>query len=341
MKNYPKISIIIVSLNAERTLKKCLSYIKAQTYPSIDEIVLVDGGSIDNTLKIARTSKMPVRIIHAGYKDNQEARRSIGIVRARNDLCAFIDTDNYVTDTTWIADMVEPLIKDQKIIASQTLRYDAPHDDTSVFNRYFGLLGAGDPVAYYLGKADRLSWMHDRWNLLGTIIAENKRYYTIEFDPQDYPTVGANGIVFRKSILTKAKWGSHENYFHTDVFVDIGKLGYNRFAIVKNTIFHDTAETLSRFFKKRKTYMELHNQNLSHKRRYFIFNPKKISDIIKLLLFIIFSLTFIVPILESIRGFMKKKDPAWFLHPLVCLGITYIYSLTTLKYLCNKLIKNI
>ena len=30
---------------------------------------------------------------------------------------------------------------------------------SSLIDRYFGLFGAGDPLAFYLGKSDRLSYM--------------------------------------------------------------------------------------------------------------------------------------------------------------------------------------
>src|SRR3989344_3829584 len=150
MRKYPELSIIIVSLNSQRTLKDCLAYIKKQTYPKIKEVLLVDGGSKDNTLIIAKNSGLPIKIIKAAYENNQEARRAIGIQKAKNEICAMIDTDNFITDKNWLKAMVEPLVDNKLIAASQTLRYSAPKN-SSLLNRYFGLLGSADPVAYYLG----------------------------------------------------------------------------------------------------------------------------------------------------------------------------------------------
>ncbi len=341
MTRYPQLSIIIVSLNSDRTLGSCLNFIKLQTYPAIDEILLVDGGSTDNTLDIAKKSDLPIKIIHGGYTNNQEARRAIGIEKAKNEICAFIDTDNYIVQKTWLMDMINPLLEDEKIVASQSLRYSAPKN-TTILNRYFGLFGAADPVAYYLGKADKLSWAFDQWNLPGTIIKEKNDYLTIEFDPDNYPTVGCNGIVFRRSILLKADWGLPDNYFHTDVFVDIAKKGLNRFAIVRNEIFHNTAEvSFLFFFGKRKAYMQQHYQGLYSQRRYKIFDPKKMQDIIGLLWFIIFTLTFIEPLYESIRGYVRKKDIAWFIHPVMCVGIGVVYAQVNISYLFKILIKRL
>ena len=332
MQKFPDLSIIIVSLNSQRTLSNCLQYIKHQTYPKIKEILLIDGGSTDNTLKIAKTAKLPIKIIYGGYKNNQEARRAIGIIKAKSEICAMIDTDNYIIDKDWLKDMVEPLLNDQTIVASQTLRYDVPKK-TSALNRYFGLLGAADPVAYYLRKADRLSWAFNRWNLLGRVLLKKRGYFIIVFDPNNFPTLGANGIVFRRSKLLKSNWGKPENFFHTDVFVDIAKQGLNKFAIVNNKIFHNTADNITTFLLKRKKYMELHYQELNSSRRYSVLNLKKREDIIRLIFYILFSLTLIEPMYESVRGYLKKKDFAWFLHPAVCLGISLIYAQASIFYL--------
>lgn len=48
----PLVSILIPTLNSEKTLKKCLSSIINQTYKNI-EIILIDGGSNDSTTSIA------------------------------------------------------------------------------------------------------------------------------------------------------------------------------------------------------------------------------------------------------------------------------------------------
>lgn len=335
---YPNISIIIVSLNSERTLPRCLKYIRKQTYPKINEILLVDGGSTDETLSLAKKSSLPIKIIDGGYPQNQEARRAIGILNAKNDICFFIDTDNYIIEKKWLTDMVKPLIDDQSVIASQTLRYAVPKN-ASLLNRYFGLLGAHDPVAYYLGKSDRLSWAFDDWNLAGKIISTHKNYFVIEFNVNNFPTVGCNGIGFRKSAILKTRWGSPENFFHTDVFFDLNKKGRVRFAIVKNEIFHETADNFKRFFQKRRNYMIEHYQNLFPKRRYKIFDPGNLSDFFKLFIFIIFSLSVVEPLFQSLRGYIKKKDVAWFIHPAVCLGILLVYGQSLIYGIITKLVK--
>jgi len=284
MQKRPPLSIIIVTLNSQRTLRQCLRYIEKQNYSEIKEVLIVDGGSSDETKKIARLSNLPIKIIDGGYRDNQEARRALGVEKAKSELCAFIDSDNYILDRNWLKDMIEPFMKNNSIIASQTLRYAVPKK-ASILNRYFGLIGAADPVAYYLGKDDRLSWSFENWNLLGNVIEENEKYYVIEFQQDQYPTVGCNGVLFRRSILMKSKWKKPEDYIHTDVFIDIGKLGFNKFAIVKNEIYHNTADNIWNFFAKRRRYMRIYHQKLNKTRRHLIFDPKKTADVKRLIIF--------------------------------------------------------
>lgn len=335
MKKFPPVSIIIVTLNSKRTIEECLNYIIDQTYPKLSEVLIVDGGSTDGTLEIVKKSRLPVKIINGKYRNNQEARRAIGVERAKNEICAMIDSDNYIIDKKWLERMVEPLIEHEGIIASQTLRYAAPKN-ASIFNRYFGLLGGADPAAYYLGKNDRLSWAFDKWNLLGKIISENKKYYIIEFEPNELPAVGCNGIVFKRSILLKSNWKTPSDYIHTDVFVDIAKFGYSRFAIVKNEIFHNTAENIWNFLGKRRSYMKFYHQRLNKKRRHLTFDPKRARDLIRLSLFVLFSTTIIEPFIEALRGYAKKRDTAWFLHPVLCLGLTIVYFESTVMNYFKK-----
>ena len=55
IKKYPKISIITVCLNSEKTIKKCLDSVINQNYPKKKiEYIVIDGGSDDKTLSIIK-----------------------------------------------------------------------------------------------------------------------------------------------------------------------------------------------------------------------------------------------------------------------------------------------
>ncbi|MEM0313743.1 MAG: glycosyltransferase [Candidatus Bathyarchaeia archaeon] len=59
---FPKVSIIVATLNNERTIGECLKSLFEQDYPADKlEVIIIDGGSEDSTLEIAR--KYPAKII--------------------------------------------------------------------------------------------------------------------------------------------------------------------------------------------------------------------------------------------------------------------------------------
>lgn len=318
----PGISVITVTLDCAQKLKECFRRLAAQDYPKEKiEVIVLDGGSKDSTKNVAL--EFGARFIEAGYRDNQEARRSLGIQYASNELLLFLDSDNYLPDCSWLRQMVEPL-KDPGIIAAQPLRYLYDPQET-LMNRYFALMGVNDPVAFYLGKADRLSYLYDVWNLNGEILEENDHYYKIIFEEKNLPTIGSNGFLVRKHVLQVLGLAS-EAFFHIDVHVDLIRKGLDTYAVVKNSIFHSTGETFIKSMAKRVRYMKKHCGQLKSLRRYKVFDNSRAADRMNLFKFIFFSLTFLEPLWVSFKGFRKVKDPAWFVHPLVCWGFVMAYG---------------
>ena len=57
-----KVSIIVVNWNGERFLKDCLGALSTQSYVNC-EIILVDNGSSDNSVRFARETFPEVKIV--------------------------------------------------------------------------------------------------------------------------------------------------------------------------------------------------------------------------------------------------------------------------------------
>lgn len=78
-----KVSIIIPNWNGEKILERCLLSIKTLEYPSL-EVIVVDNGSTDNSIEIARTTYPNVKVINLGknygfaYPVNAGIRKSTG-----------------------------------------------------------------------------------------------------------------------------------------------------------------------------------------------------------------------------------------------------------------------
>ncbi len=330
--NLPSLSVIVVTLNCESTIERCLSRIVDQNYPEeLIEVLVVDGGSTDATLDIAKSYK--VEIIDAGFRENQEARRSIGLLSARNEILVYIDSDNFLPTNRWFLEMVEPFYEDKEIIATQTLHYTYIPNDT-LMNRYSALFGGKDPVPFYFKKQDRLPWIEKSWNLLGRVTKETENYYTIEFD-SNIPTLGCNGFLIKREILLKS---DHEPavFFHTDVLQDLIKKGYRQYGIVKNSIIHSIDGGFLINLRKRYYYMFKLNQNMRHKRRYMIYDIKSFSDNMRLVKYIFYTVTVIKPLYDSMKGYLRIRDFAWFLHLPMCWGTLFIYTLAVIQSVFDR-----
>lgn len=328
MKSLPSVTIIIITLNNERSIETCVKAILAQDYPKKNiEYLNVDGGSDDSTGAILK--KYGFKIIKSTILHNAEAQRGIGLKAAKHNLIVSLDADNYLPNKDWLRQMVRPFIDDPEVVHANTLHYHYRKDDT-IFNRYCALFGLADPIVYYVGRPDRVPLYMHNWTL-GRIINETDDYYTVEFTKETLPTVGCNGVVYRRDVLLKYAQSDPEHFLHIDVFADLVAKGHNRFAIVKNDVIHDTAVSLSALLKKRIAFLSSYYLKSTVKRRYLIYDPGKLSDRFKLALFLLYTVTLIRPAADGIRGFIKIPDPAWFLHPIVCLMYLYAYGMASIK----------
>lgn len=311
---YPKISILMPTLNSGEKIKTCLDSIDKQEYPKNKiEVIIVDGGSHDDTLKIASQYSF-IKIFKTSLP-GPEAGRATALKKAKGEFIVIIDSDNFLPNKNWLKEMVTPLLQDKSLVGSQTLHY-AYIKKESLLNRYFALFGVNDPVAYYLGKADRMPHFDNHWRGSGKVV-DRGDYLVVDFKDKQIPTMGSNGAVFKREIYQKGRVGLDE-CFHIDVIQDVVNLGYTKFAFVKNNIIHSTAMTLSSLIKKRIRYLNMYYAGEVEKRRYLVFNPKSFKDKVNLFKFIFYTVTFIEPLSQSIKGFLKVHDPAWFLHPLIC-----------------------
>lgn len=97
LKSGDKISIIIPVYNGEKTISKCISSVQSQSYKNL-EIVIVDDGSKDNTLKICNNIALSDERIRIYKKENGgvSSARNLGLTKATGKYVQFIDCDDYI-----------------------------------------------------------------------------------------------------------------------------------------------------------------------------------------------------------------------------------------------------
>jgi len=87
-----EISVIIPTLNEEKYIEECLKNIKKQSFKDY-EIIVSDGLSIDNTVKIAK--KYSKKVISSKDKGIGEGRNK-GAKIAKGEILLFIDADTII-----------------------------------------------------------------------------------------------------------------------------------------------------------------------------------------------------------------------------------------------------
>lgn len=93
-----KVSIIIAAYNVESLIVKCLNSLINQTLKEI-EIIVVDDGSTDNTLEVARRFLFDERvIIITQTNQKQGAARNRALDIAKGEYITFVDSDDWVND---------------------------------------------------------------------------------------------------------------------------------------------------------------------------------------------------------------------------------------------------
>jgi len=329
--HYPSISIVIATFNSTRTITQCLTSIRAQKYPKDKiEIIVADGGSTDDTVQIAKTFGAKVIAI-ASSKQNAEYNKSIGIKHAQNELLAMIDHDNILPHAQWLSRMVQPFIDHPEVIGVETLRY-AYDPKGSLLDRYFALFGSGDPIVWYLGKTDRLSYMFDDYRLSGCVVQKHP-YYLVRFTEENMPTIGANGFLVRRKQLMQYAHASPGQYLDMDVNVDLIRAGYDTYAFVDDGILHKTGYgSVWYYFRRRMLFMRQYHikkGKTDAKRRFRMVSN---TNMWRLCVAVMLSSTLVVPFVESVRGWLKVRDRAWFLHPLMALGFVFIYAWVIIEH---------
>lgn len=89
------VSVIIPIFNAEKYLEECLNSIIAQTYSSLD-IILVNDGSSDKSLEICNKYELVDKRVRVFTQNNQgvSVARNLGLDHIRGEYVAFSDSDD-------------------------------------------------------------------------------------------------------------------------------------------------------------------------------------------------------------------------------------------------------
>lgn len=315
----PFVSFIIPTLNAEKTLDMCLNSVFRQDYPKDRfEVLLVDGGSTDRTLEIAK--KYPVRMLNNPLRvaDGKFGGRAQGVNAAEGDIVAFVDADNELSSSNWLRHMVKPFVNDPQI---------------SVCNPMLLLKRESPAIKRYVFKHTNIHQM---------LFSINPRMAAIKdvCDKGDYVIANMteyNRICLFNSALVRKKHLHDAGGFDFDfeTAMRLIRKGYNQFAFSKTAgIYHHDFESLMEYVKRQVVRMR---RLLYFKVRtpredmlsYYI--PQNRRDFLALLKRAFNIVSIIGPLTYTARMIKGDGDTAWLYHPLITI-VGLLIFLVSLAY---------
>ncbi len=237
-----------------------------------------------------------------------ESAKAIGIRKAKGDVIGILASDN---ELVWDG-FLTYLHHWAWAKGAAYPRFYYHKKDDNILNRYFALIGGNDPLAIYMKKNDRVN-LATGW-----------------FEEQG--TIGDNAFFISREAISKTDL---DNYYHIDNALETGIFPEP----VDAQIWHKTGGNIFKFFAKRYRYGLQHAFNKN--RRWHLVDFRQPKDIMRLLWFILASLTIMHPLITSFRGWIKIKDIAWFFHPAVCLITVIVYSLLVIHMGLNHMFQSL
>lgn len=108
----PSVSVVIPSLNNERTIGQTIKSLKDMNYPDDKlEIIVVDDASTDKTGYVALHHG--AKVVRREKRGGCAGAKNTGVAHAKNEIIAFIDADVEV-DKNWLKELVAPF-KDSSV----------------------------------------------------------------------------------------------------------------------------------------------------------------------------------------------------------------------------------
>lgn len=129
------ISVVIPVKNGGGDLERCLRGISSQRIDEPVEVVVIDSGSRDGSVALARGHGAVVREIPP-QEFNHGSTRNLGASLARGDVLVFISQDAYPVDERWLQRLVGPLREETGVVG--------------VYGRQLPHEGARPPEVYFL-----------------------------------------------------------------------------------------------------------------------------------------------------------------------------------------------
>ena len=171
MKVYtPAVSIIVRTLNEAKFLPECLQKIGEQKYSGPVEIVVVDSGSTDDTVRIA--ANFNAKIVHISKSEFTFGRSlNVGCEASSGEVLVLLSAHCIPCDANWLQDLVNPLLeKTSEYSYGRQIARDgvSKFSEGMVFRKYYPEQACSPQVGYFCNNANsailRSTWQRLRFD---------------------------------------------------------------------------------------------------------------------------------------------------------------------------------
>ncbi len=323
MKNKKSLSIIIPTLNSEKHLVPFFAYLKNQNFPKDQlEILVVDGGSKDDTLRLAQEND--VKVIN-NPDVLAEPGVTLGFKNAQAELMMVLATDNYLIDKDYLKKMVQ-VFEDPQIEAAISDIISLP--EYNFLNQYLNRFT--DPFSHFVyGDAACLRDYHKVYKE----IKKNSKLVVYDFNSSaSKPILAfAQGMTIRKGFARKQEDAFDDIAPIYDLIANKKQIAY----VFSTNLVHNSLQTVAQFVRKTQwaslNFLNKTNYGIAHRA-----NTLTSWQKIKIKIWPFYAFSIVLPILNAMRGLIIDKESRWLYHPIMCFLSAYGSAKAVMRYLTKK-----
>lgn len=318
----PFFSIIIATYNSEPTLEYTMQSICNQSIDKDEiEIIVVDGGSSDRTIEIA---KRYGAVILDNTQRLPEYAKAIGVRHANGHYVIRMDSDEEFSYETQLQDKMDFLKKHKEVKMLMANKCERGRKDIcGISAEYMNILG--DPFSYFVYKTKVDKYETYKSN----IILEDGKFAIMKFEKGDvYPLTDSGTSVLSLDYM-KERYPERYNTIeftcgaYDQVLYDTKLCG----CIKGDNIKHNCSSSFKTYLSKLKFRVI---NNIFYKQESGFSSKEGLSVRLKIrkMLFCLYALIIPIPILDSIRLAVLYKNPTFLLHFVylyyVCIQIAFM-----------------